>query len=160
MITNPRWVFLQAVRNQYRASLPDYTVALYASTPDKAADCPLLNLDYIGDASATLASASRRRRQRVVGTLCVRAHRWVESKGDLDVAAEALMLEYDRIFFATQNLLLDMGVNGLIPDGLIISGEHEIKGKTFTLDANTQDTVISATFLIQNLPLEFLIKEN
>lgn len=160
MIINPRWVFLNAVRTHLRSRLPDYTVSLFADMPDRAEQCPLLCLDYIGDASATLATGSRNRRQRVVGTLSIRAHRWVDANGNHEAAAEALMAEYDRIFFATQNLFLDMGVEGLLPDGLTISGTYEIKGKTFTLATNSMDYAVSATFLIQNLPLEFLIKEN
>lgn len=157
MILEPRAIFMDVWVATLKVDLADYSVVPYGDVPTRLEDCPRLNLQFIGDLSIDLSTASRSRRQTAKATAHVSAHIWVDN----DLPTWRVMLsEYDRVQRVVSNSFRKMHLEDRLPEGIQITGLPAIKGKAFRLPANCQNTSITAQFLIQDLPLEFIISED
>lgn len=158
MIVDPRESFMTAWAGELVTLLPQYRIEVNGFTPTSKDECPKVCIQYIGDSSVELSSGSRSRRETAMATIHVGFHKWIEKLAPS--VKSALLAEYGRNYRVLAESLRQLRVNNKLPDGIQITGRHNIKGKAFKLDANSQSTVVSSLFLIEQLPLEYTISED
>ena len=158
----PHRLFVEAFAAALNAALEGrYKIMLFGSVPTKEAQCPRATLDFFG--SSPVATTARR--DRCITSrmrLLLKFHKWIEkidSDNDATEQAFALLDEYDLNKLMLLNVLRDFRQGEGLPAGLQTPGAPDITGTTFALDVNTRKTVITSTFLIQNLPLEYTTTE-
>jgi len=158
----PYTSFLTAWKGVLSQAFSDYTVTLFGDIPSRKEDCPKLLIDFLG--SKPEPSTSNRIR-RITGHMRLHLgfHKWAD-KDDNDKNRQALAFnlldEYSRNERIISESFRIMRTQNVIPDGLQLTGSGHVTGTTFLLPANSRSAVISSTFLIQELPLEFTTAED
>ena len=151
--------FFLALVTLLETLFPDYSVEPFGDTPTRAEDCPRLCVQYLGDERST-STGTRDRiwtgRTTIVGSF----HRWIDAPASRKDLASQLLREYGRNIRLLGSAARTLRLEKRLPEGVQITGPGELKAKTFQLPANCQSTVISSSFLIQGLPIQFPIAED